>query len=286
MVGPDKNTTKNAVSDNQIDDFLQLFDGDYHAAVSALYARHQRVDTPLLLPGDNPAAPSLAKVTKPILYSIESLTKEYKVGRQKIRALNGVSLDIHEGEFIALTGPSGSGKSTLLQLMGGLDKPSTGTITVDQVNIGKLRDKRLSRFRGQTIGFVFQFFYLQPFLTLGNNIEVPGMFSRQNPALRKTKAAELASAVGLTDRIKHYPRELSGGQMQRAAIARALLNNPKVLLADEPTGNLDSVNSKAIIDLFEQIRKEYGTTIVIVTHDPTVAARADREVKMLDGKII
>lgn len=285
MVGIGNNSEEKSVSDDQVDSFLQLFDGDYHAAVKALYSRRSHDNTLRI-----PAVTSKAKVeiepSGTVLYSIDSLVKEYKVGRQKISALNGVSLDVREGEFIALTGPSGSGKSTLLQLMGGLDKATSGAVTVDGVNIGKLRDKKLSRFRGQTIGFVFQFFYLQPFLNLGRNIEVPGMFSRQDPLKRKIKAVELTSAVGLSDRIKHYPRELSGGQMQRAAIARALLNNPKVLLADEPTGNLDSVNSKAIIDLFEQIRKDYGTTIVIVTHDPVVAARADREIKMLDGKIV
>lgn len=285
MVGADKNIKKDRVSNARIDEFVQLFDGNYYAAIKALSERQSHSDS-LLIPAviDRPKAPH--ESSRPILYSIESLVKEYKIGRHKVNALNGVTLDIREGEFIALTGPSGSGKSTLLQLMGGLDKATSGTVTVGGVNVGRLRDKKLSRFRGQTIGFVFQFFYLQPFLNLGRNIEVPGMFSRQDPAKRKSKATELVSAVGLTDRITHYPRELSGGQMQRAAIARALLNSPKVLLADEPTGNLDSINSKAIIDLFEQIRRDYGTTIVIVTHDPVVAARADREVKMLDGKII
>jgi ABC-type lipoprotein export system ATPase subunit len=214
------------------------------------------------------------------------LSKTYKLGRRKLEVLKGVSLDIHEGEFVAITGASGSGKSTLLQLLGGLDKPTRGEIRFGETNLAKLSDRKLSTFRRQTVGFVFQFFYLQPFLRLESNVAVPAMFARTKRAERRARAQELTEKVGLADRLRHYPKELSGGQMQRAAIARALFNRPKILLADEPTGNLDSQNGRAIIDLFEAIRDELGTTIVVVTHDADIAARADREIRLRDGMIV
>lgn len=266
------------VGTNDIERFLDLFEGDAVQAVRAIrdYAGVVR---------RAPRAPKVAS-TAPIVVAISDVTKVYKVGRQKVQALAGVSLDIREGEFVALTGASGSGKSTLLQLIGGLDKPTTGAVEVDGVNISKLRDGRLSKFRGQTIGFVFQFFYLQPFLRVATNLEVPAMFAHAKRRDRRDKAATLAQAVGIDDRMQHLPRELSGGQMQRVAVARALMNQPKLLLADEPTGNLDSQNGAAIIELFEEIRKQFGTTIVVVTHDPSIAARADREIRLKDGAII
>ncbi len=261
-------------SDVSAKDFLVQFDGDIDAAITAL----QSVKA---------AAYKAKKVADtPILVRTEDLKKKYKIGRTYVEALKGVSIEIHEGEFIAFTGASGSGKSTLLQLIGGLDKPSDGKVIVDGNDITKLSDRRLSIFRNKTIGFVFQFFYLQPFLRLQTNLEVPAMFARTKRSVRQKQSGELAKAVGLEDRLTHLPKELSGGQMQRAAIARALLNRPKLILADEPTGNLDSVNGEAIINLFEQIRKDYGTTIVVVTHDPKVAARADREIRLQDGLII
>ncbi len=221
-----------------------------------------------------------------VLVEVVDLFKKYKVGKQQIAALNGVSLQVRQGEFVALTGPSGSGKSTLLQSIGGLDKPSSGSVIVGGQNISKLSDRKLADFRGKTVGFVFQFFYLQPFLNLKRNLEVPGIFARTKPALRRQKAETLAAKVDLTDRLKHLPNELSGGQMQRAAIARALLNNPKIILADEPTGNLDRKNAFAIMDLLDSVREEFGTTIIVVTHDAELSARADREVKLEDGKIV
>jgi ABC-type lipoprotein export system ATPase subunit len=220
------------------------------------------------------------------LIDVTDLRKTYTVGRQKIQALDGVSLTIDEGEFVALVGASGSGKSTLLQLIGGLDKPSAGRIVVDGADIGRMRDAKLSTFRNSTIGFVFQFFYLQPFLQLVTNTEVPGMFAHSKRGPRKERALQLIDEVGLSDRAKHLPREMSGGQMQRAAIARALLNQPKLLLADEPTGNLDSASGASIMELFERIREESGTTIVMVTHDDEMAARADRTIRLKDGRIL
>lgn len=257
--------------------FLRLFNNDLDAAINALKTEavessRKRPKTPV---NDNP-----------VLIELQNVSKRYKLGRQHVDALDGVSLAIREGEFVALTGSSGSGKSTLLQLIGGLDKPSSGSIAVNNQNISKLSDRKLSIFRNQTVGFVFQFFYLQPFLRLQTNLEVPAMFSRTGRKDRSAKAEKLAGSVGLQERLRHYPKELSGGQMQRAAIARALLNNPKVILADEPTGNLDSVNGKAIIDLFEDVRTRLGTTIVVVTHDAKIAAYADREIKLSDGKIV
>ncbi len=222
----------------------------------------------------------------PVLLKASNLQKSYKRGRQIVEVLKGIDVQIHEGEFIAITGSSGSGKSTLLQLLGGLDKPSDGEVLYGDVSLAKLSDKKLSEFRRQTIGFVFQFFYLQPFLKVSRNLEVANMFARKPRKGRTQQVELLGSKVGLSDRLSHLPKELSGGQMQRAAIARALMNQPKIILADEPTGNLDSTNSAAIVDLFEAIREEFGTAIVIVTHDPKIAARADREIVLSDGLLV
>lgn len=220
------------------------------------------------------------------LIQVQDLSKIYKNGREKLIAVNRVNLEIWPGEIVALTGTSGSGKSTLLHMLGGLDKPSSGSIVVDGQEIAKLSDRKLSIFRNQTIGFVFQFFYMQPFLTLAENIAVPSLVRKMSVHARKERVFELAKQVGLADRLKHLPKELSGGQMQRAAIARALFNAPKIILADEPTGNLDSANSQAVIDLFKQIRRDFKTTIIIVTHDRALAAQADREIRMKDGEIL
>lgn len=268
---------KPSLTDTDIASFLDFFGGDVEQATRVLknYDAQKRRH-----------AKKAVTPTGPVIVRLDSVKKSYKVGRQTVTALNGISLDIHEGEFIALTGASGSGKSTLLQLIGGLDKPSEGIVEVDGVDLKKMRDGKLSKFRNQTIGFVFQFFYLQPFLRVGTNLEVPGMFNRTKKNERRARSRELAEAVGINDRLNHLPRELSGGQMQRAAIARALLNKPKLLLADEPTGNLDSVNGAAILELFETIRKEYGTTIIVVTHDTAIASRADREITLKDGVVV
>ncbi|HEY1085671.1 MAG TPA: ABC transporter ATP-binding protein [Candidatus Saccharimonadales bacterium] len=261
-----------------IQEFLDFFDGDPIRAVKSL---RNFVDS------ERFRIRTVEKVSDaPVLMSVEGLSKTYKLGRQRLEVLKNVDLNIHEGEFVAITGASGSGKSTLLQLMGGLDKPTKGKVRFGETNIAKLSDRKLSEFRRQTIGFVFQFFYLQPFLRLSTNLEVPGMFARTKKSDRRSHVDELAARVGLSDRLRHFPKELSGGQMQRAAIARALLNQPKILLADEPTGNLDSVNSGAIIDLFEEIRREFGTAIVVVTHDQAIARRADRRIVLKDGVVV
>lgn len=222
----------------------------------------------------------------PVVVQLEKTTKTYKVGSQRVEALRDISLEIKQGEYVALTGPSGSGKSTLLQVIGALDKPSSGSVYVDGQDISRLSDKKLSIFRNRSIGFVFQFFYLQPFLDLKTNLEVPAMFARTKRSARREHATSLAEKVALSDRLTHLPNELSGGQMQRAAIARALMNNPKIILADEPTGNLDRKNAFAIMDLFDAVREQFGTTIIVVTHDAGLAARADREIRLQDGRII
>lgn len=259
--------------------FLSLYDGDVEAASLAL-----RQAAGLTSQKRKPTIKVSADA--PVIVKLQNVSKAYKRGKQKITALDNVSLEIQHGEFVALTGPSGSGKSTLLQLIGALDKPSEGTIIVNDQEISRLSDRKLSIFRNQTIGFVFQFFYLQPFLNLQTNLEVPAMFKRTKRHLRHQRALDLAEAVGLKARIQHLPKELSGGQMQRAAIARALNNTPKLILADEPTGNLDQANGRAIIDLFEQVRRDFGTTVVIVTHDHAIAARADREIMLTDGQVV
>lgn len=224
--------------------------------------------------------------TEEVLISAENITKTYKVGRQKVQAVNGASLEVRKGEFVALVGASGSGKSTLLHLLGGLDKPSSGSVTVDGAALHKMSDRTLSIFRNRTIGFVFQSFYLQPFLTVRRNIEIAAMPNRMKRKIRVHRAERLAAAVGLKDRLRHKPKELSGGQIQRVAIARALLNQPSIILADEPTGNLDSKNSKDIVALFKSLQQNLGTTVVIATHDHEIAAQADRIITVKDGAIV
>jgi len=277
----DDNSVPSRAGTSSVVDFLASYGGDVDAAIAALRAHH----------GGGPSAARAPRRPRrersgDHIITVNDLRKTYRMGRQKVAALGGVSLEIDRGEFVALTGASGSGKSTLLQIIGGLDKPSGGTVLVDGVDIGRLSDARLSRFRNRTIGFVFQFFYLQPFLRLATNTEVPGMFARTPRKQRKAQALRLIEEVGLSDRSTHLPREMSGGQMQRAAIARALLNQPAVLLADEPTGNLDSATGASIIELFERIRDEFGTTIIIVTHDEELALRADRTIRLSDGVIV
>jgi ABC-type lipoprotein export system ATPase subunit len=173
-----------------------------------------------------------------------------------------------------------------MQIMGTLDKPTSGDISVNEQNISKLSDSDLSSFRNQTIGFVFQQFYLQPYLTISQNVEVPLIFGKMDKNMRQEKVGDALKAVGLENRAKHLPSQISGGQMQRVAIARAVVTKPKIILADEPTGNLDSGNRKEVLELFKKINKEFGTTVVIITHDEEIAKQADRIIKLSDGRIV
>lgn len=269
------------ISDDKIQEFLSLFDGDIAKAHDALskFETHQKNSLPTRQHAIVPTADETIIV-------VQDVSKQYKLGKQKVNALRNVNLSIGKGEFVAITGASGSGKSTLLQMIGCLDQPTTGTITVEGQNTTKLEDSALSALRQKSIGFVFQSFYLQPFLRLNDNLAVPAMFTNEKKQDIDTRVEKLLQRVGLSDRSGHFPKELSGGQVQRAAIARALINNPSIVLADEPTGNLDSANSRSIIELFHQIRSELGTTIVVVTHDMSIANQADRVVELKDGSII
>lgn len=219
------------------------------------------------------------------IIKVENVKKIYKMGDNEVRALDGVSLIVEEGEFLIVMGPSGSGKSTLLHVMGCLDKPDEGEIYIDSTPISKLSDAQLAKIRNKMIGFVFQQFNLLPRLTALENVELPMIYAGVPRHLRRKRARELLELVGLGDRMHHRPTQLSGGQMQRVAIARALANEPAVLLADEPTGNLDSKSGEEILKIFSDLN-DRGQTIIIVTHDPEVARRGDRIVRMRDGKII
>jgi len=205
----------------------------------------------------------------------------------KVTALKNVSLEISRGEFISIIGPSGSGKSTLLHLIGGLDKPSRGEIIVDNMNITEINDDiKLSRYRNTVIGFVFQMYYLVPRLNVLQNVELPLIARGLDPEMRRKMAIEALEFVGLGKRLKHKPNQLSGGEQQRVAIARAIAGKPKILLADEPTGNLDSVNARNIMDLFRRMNREIGLTIVMATHNLQLIKYCDRVVRLMDGEII
>lgn len=215
----------------------------------------------------------------------ESLTKELKVGEVIVHALRGVSLNIERGEFIGIVGPSGSGKSTLMGLIGGLDSPTNGTISIDGSDITKLNERALTRIRNEKIGFVFQSFNLIPTLTALENVSLPIQFSASKQFNAKQRAAELLELLGLGDRLDHRPTQLSGGQQQRVAIARALANNPAILLGDEPTGNLDTESSDIVMSALRDIQKNIGTTVILVTHDMDIASQVDRLITLVDGKI-
>src|SRR4029079_10261451 len=212
------------------------------------------------------------------------VSKTVKSGDQPLTILHPLTLDIPGGQFLAIVGPSGSGKSTLLGLIAGLDAPTAGAVLVDGVDITRLDEDALARLRGEKIGFVFQFFHLIPSLTAYENVAVPmEIAGAPDPARR---ARELLEEVGLTGRGHHYPSQLSGGEQQRVALARALANNPRIVLADEPTGNLDTRNGRHIMDLLKKIHRERGTTLVLVTHDAELASTADARLVLRDGRAV
>jgi putative ABC transport system ATP-binding protein len=217
------------------------------------------------------------------LIRVEDLTRIFLMGDQEIHALDGVSTVIRQGEMVAVLGPSGSGKSTFLYLVGGLDRPTGGDIWVDDLRISALDDASLAHYRQQTVGFVFQSFHLVPTMTALQNVAFPMIFARTPPDERNVRAESLLERVGLADRMDHKPTELSGGQQQRVAIARALANDPEILLADEPTGNLDTQTGATIVELLQTLCEVHGKTVVIVSHDPTVETYVSRTMHMRDG---
>ncbi len=219
------------------------------------------------------------------MIELNSVQRIFQVGDQEVHALNDVSLTISAGEYVSLMGPSGSGKSTLLNILGLLDKPTEGGYVFDGRNTTALTDEEQAAVRGRKIGFVFQFFHLVPRLTATENIELPMMLAGIMPAERQTRVKEALQDVGIEDRARHRPDQLSGGQRQRVAIARATIMRPSVLLADEPTGNLDRASGKDVIDILERLNSN-GITLIIVTHDPEIGGRAGRQLKMVDGRFV
>jgi len=218
------------------------------------------------------------------LVELRNVSKIYHLGGEEIRALDDVSLDIEAGEFISIIGPSGSGKSTLMHILGCLDSPTKGTINLDGVMIHDASPRQLARIRNEKIGFVFQFFNLLPKLNVLQNVELPMVYSGVSPRERRERAMDALKLVNMENRAKHRPLQLSGGQQQRAAIARALVNSPKIVFADEPTGNLDSVTGEQILQLFRNLSQQ-GRTIALVTHDPEIATVTPRRIEIRDGKI-
>jgi putative ABC transport system ATP-binding protein len=213
-----------------------------------------------------------------------NLSKDYPMNGTAVHALRGVSLEVHPGEYVAVVGPSGSGKSTLLQVIGGIDTPTAGTVEIMGTRIDRLKDRELTRLRLTRLGFVFQRFHLLPVLNARENVELPMAEAGLSPKERRARALELLDYVGLADRAGHRATQLSGGEMQRVAIARALANRPAVLLADEPTGELDAETGEEILGLFRRLNQD-GTTLVVVTHDERLAGQTKRVVHMLDGRI-
>ena len=218
------------------------------------------------------------------MIELDRISKEYDMGAVKVKALDGVSLDIAAGELLAILGPSGSGKSTLMNLLGCLDTPSDGTYTLDGEQVSSMNRTQLAAVRNRKIGFVFQNFNLLAYASAQENVELPLIYSKTPTSVRRKRAKDLLDLVGLGDRAKHRPAELSGGQRQRVAVARALANDPEIILADEPTGNLDSKSGEEIVKLFEDLHNR-GKTVIVVTHDKNIASHSERVISLLDGRI-
>ena len=224
-------------------------------------------------------------MTAETLVRLQGVAKDYKRGAEVVHVLHALDLEIPKGEFLALMGPSGSGKSTLLNLIGGLDRPTAGTIEVAGQRIDQLNDAQLGRWRARHVGFVFQMYNLLPVLTAQKNVELPLLLTNLSASERRKRAEAALSLVGLSDRAKHKPRELSGGQEQRVGIARAIVSDPTLLLCDEPTGDLDRKSGDEILDLLQALNEQQGKTIIMVTHDPHAAARAKRVLHLEKGKL-
>ena len=216
----------------------------------------------------------------------KNITKTYHMGNTPVQALKGIDLVINAGEFVAITGFSGSGKSTLMHVLGCLDNPTSGHYVLDGIDVSQASRDELAHIRNQKIGFVFQKFYLLPGLTALDNVALPRLYAGTSETQARSEAAELLAMVNLAERMDHYPYQLSGGQQQRVAIARSFINKPKLIFGDEPTGALDVATGNIIIDLFKKINKEQGVTIIMVTHEPSIAARTQRIIELVDGNII
>ena len=217
---------------------------------------------------------------------LENVVKTYSMGESEVHALRGISFKIEQGEFLSIMGPSGSGKSTCMNMIGCLDRPTSGLVEINGKETAKMTEKELAVLRNQTVGFVFQQYHLIASMNVLENVMLPLKYAHVEKAQRVERAKEALAAVGLAERIKHRPHELSGGQKQRVAIARAMVTRPKILLADEPTGALDSTTGKQVMELFSKINKEQGTTVIIVTHDPRIGESTKRCIKILDGQLV
>jgi putative ABC transport system ATP-binding protein len=221
-----------------------------------------------------------------MMIELRQVSRTYRMGEHEIHALDHVDLVIDDGEFVAVVGPSGSGKSTLLHVVGGLDTPTNGQVVVDGKDLSQAGDRALALFRNERIGFVFQTFNLQPTYTALENVALPLVFARVLPKERSARAQRALEAVGLADRLRHKPGQLSGGERQRVAIARALVTEPAYILADEPTGNLDTTTSREIVTLLDRLHQEQRITVLLATHDQEMAALADRQIDLRDGSIV